>query len=210
MTRRGEDLRVHILWTAKEAFLELGFERASMDEVAARAQTSKRSLYAHFGSKEKLFLAVVDLVRDLYLERLGSPDDYGPEPAEAISRFLARVSGHSLWESVVRTCRLAIAEAERLPEAARGYHEVVMGLPRERIAGFLAAKLGWEQVRADTAAARMLALTLYPSLMRALFAVDAPLAEMPTGDGVAPGIDLAAIRATVAELLGAGTHESIA
>src|ERR1700704_2001960 len=33
------------------------FERASMDVVAARAETSKRSLYAHFESKEKLFLA---------------------------------------------------------------------------------------------------------------------------------------------------------
>src|SRR5580698_6907535 len=52
MTRRGDTLREHILWTAKEVFLEMGFERASMDVVANRAQTSKRSLYAHFQSKE--------------------------------------------------------------------------------------------------------------------------------------------------------------
>jgi hypothetical protein len=32
---------------AKDVFLETGYERASMDAVAARAGTSKRSLYAH-------------------------------------------------------------------------------------------------------------------------------------------------------------------
>ena len=61
--RRGDKLREHILWVAKDVFLEMGFERASMDVVAARAETSKRSLYAHFENKEKLFLAVIELVR---------------------------------------------------------------------------------------------------------------------------------------------------
>jgi hypothetical protein len=31
MARRGEKLSEHILWTAKNVFLEMGFERASMD-----------------------------------------------------------------------------------------------------------------------------------------------------------------------------------
>jgi AcrR family transcriptional regulator len=44
----------------------MGFERASMDLVAERAATSKRSLYAHFKSKDKLFLAIADLVRALF------------------------------------------------------------------------------------------------------------------------------------------------
>src|SRR5450755_3901656 len=44
MARRGDKLREHILWIAKEVFLEMGFERASMDLVARRAETSKRSL----------------------------------------------------------------------------------------------------------------------------------------------------------------------
>ena len=39
MTRRGDQLREHLLWTAKDVFLELGFERASMDVVAARADS---------------------------------------------------------------------------------------------------------------------------------------------------------------------------
>jgi AcrR family transcriptional regulator len=75
---------------AKDVFLEMGFERASMDLVASRAETSKRSLYAHFESKEKLFLAVIDLVRGLFLSRLRMPGDYSEKPAEALVMFCGR------------------------------------------------------------------------------------------------------------------------
>jgi AcrR family transcriptional regulator len=85
--RRGEKLREHILRAAKDVFLEMGFERASMDVLAARVATSKRTLYAHFESKDKLFLAVVDLVRELYLDKLKTPDDYGGDTAEAVVLF---------------------------------------------------------------------------------------------------------------------------
>src|ERR1700684_3380717 len=90
MARRGNELRDHILWVAKDVFLEMGFERASMDALAARAATSKRTLYAHFESKDKLFLAVVDLVGELYLDRLGTPEDYDEDTAEAVVRFCGR------------------------------------------------------------------------------------------------------------------------
>jgi len=92
MARRGDQLREHILSIAKDVFLEMGFERASMDVVAARAETSKRSLYAHFANKEKLFLAVVDLVRGLFLSRLRMPGDYSKQPAKSPDVVLRPVS----------------------------------------------------------------------------------------------------------------------
>ena len=92
MAMRGDRLREHILWTAKDVFLEMGFERASMDVVASRAETSKRTLYAHFESKERLFLAVIDLVRGLLLGRLKTPGDYSDKPAEALVIFSAGTS----------------------------------------------------------------------------------------------------------------------
>src|ERR1700751_3126136 len=113
--RRGAELRRHILFAAKDVFLETGYERASMDAVAARAGTSKRSLYAHFESKDKLFLAVLDFVRELYLRRLQPPDASATAPAEAVTLFCARFQQLMVWEPQVRTCRLSIAVAERLP-----------------------------------------------------------------------------------------------
>ncbi len=54
--------RAAILAAARELFLAQGFERASMDAVAARAGVSKRTVYDYFGDKRTLFLTVVDQV----------------------------------------------------------------------------------------------------------------------------------------------------
>lgn len=48
-----------IVAAAAEVFLEIGYERASMDEVARRAGGSKATLYKYFSSKETLFETVV-------------------------------------------------------------------------------------------------------------------------------------------------------
>lgn len=47
-----------ILTAAAKAFLIEGFERANMDEIAAVAGVSKRTIYHHYTSKEGLFEAV--------------------------------------------------------------------------------------------------------------------------------------------------------
>ena len=44
-----------ILAAAKEVFQEVGFDRASMDQIAARIGSSKATLYRYFATKEALF-----------------------------------------------------------------------------------------------------------------------------------------------------------
>jgi TetR/AcrR family transcriptional regulator, mexJK operon transcriptional repressor len=48
-----------ILAAAKRAFLAGGFGAVSMDMIAREAAVSKATVYAHFGSKEELFGAVI-------------------------------------------------------------------------------------------------------------------------------------------------------
>src|SRR3981081_2343135 len=48
-----------ILRAARGAFLANGFGAVSMDAIAREAGVSKATIYAHFGSKEELFGAVV-------------------------------------------------------------------------------------------------------------------------------------------------------
>src|SRR2546423_11032976 len=48
-----------ILRGARRAFLAGGFGAVSMDAIAREAGVSKATVYAHFGSKEELFGAVV-------------------------------------------------------------------------------------------------------------------------------------------------------
>jgi AcrR family transcriptional regulator len=201
MARRGEQLREHILWTAKDVFIEMGFERTSMDVVAARAQTSKRSLYAHFASKDNLFTAVIGLVRELYLGRLGSPADYGDDPAEAVVRYCGRFLQLLLWNSALRTLRLGIAEAERLPEAAARYHDAIFQAPQQRLAGYLAERYGLGPELSRETAHHLLARAVYPQLIRGLLGVDAPLPQRPEVDALATDVDLAPLRAAAAALL---------
>lgn len=196
MARRGDLLREHILWMAKDVFLELGFERASMDVVAARAETSKRSLYAHFESKEKLFLAVIDLVRGLFLGRLRRPEDYSDRPAEALAQFCGRYLEVMLYESSVQMMRVTMAEATRFPEGAAQYFDVLFAEVRARLGAYLSATFGLSDTEATLSAETLLGRILYPRLPRALFGID-PLARSLES----PGVDLAPIRIAVAELI---------
>lgn len=201
MARRGAELREHILLTAKDVFVEMGFERTSMDVVAARAATSKRSLYAHFESKDKLFLAVVDLVRGLYLGRLKTPSDYGEDTEEAVVLFCGRFLQLLLWRPALRTCRMSIAEAERLPEASARYYDAIFDATHERLAAFVRERCQVPPATGTGIARELLGGAVYPQLVRALLGVGPALDETPDEASIAADVDLAPIRTAVAALL---------
>jgi TetR/AcrR family transcriptional repressor of mexJK operon len=52
-----------ILDAATDVFLREGYERASVDTIAAVANVSKRTIYNHFSDKKELFLAVMERSR---------------------------------------------------------------------------------------------------------------------------------------------------
>ena len=205
-SRRGDQLREHVLWTAKNVFLELGFERASMDVIAARAGTSKRTVYAHFENKEKLYLAVVELVRGLSLDKLKTPGEYGGGPAEALTAFCGRFLEILLYASTVRMCRVIVAEAARFPEGAARYFDVLFSPAQERLCDYLQATFGLPVSAAAQAAERLLGRLVYPRFLRALFGLE-ELSEHLDGEAIRPGLDLHPVRQAVAELLAAASRE---
>jgi AcrR family transcriptional regulator len=200
MARRGNALCEDILWAAKEVFLEMGFERASMDAVAARAKTSKRSLYAHFENKERLFLAFVKLVRGLFLGKLKMPGDYSDRPAEALVLFCGRYLEILLYEGNVQMCRVCVAEAARFPAGAVQYFDVVFTEVHQRLSSYLKGAFRLSAKASAEAAHRLLAQVLYPRFPRALFGIDKPGGKFDD-DALAPGFDLKPIRKAVVELL---------
>ena len=58
MRVKTEERRQAIIEKAGEVFRELGFDRTSMSEIAARVGGSKATLYSYFTSKEELFTEV--------------------------------------------------------------------------------------------------------------------------------------------------------
>jgi AcrR family transcriptional regulator len=59
MRVRTQDRRDAIVQAAMAVFREVGFERASMSEIALRVGGSKATLYGYFASKEDLYVAAM-------------------------------------------------------------------------------------------------------------------------------------------------------
>lgn len=201
MGKRGEELSEHILFTAKDVFLELGFERSSMDVIAARAETSKRTLYAHFENKEKLYLAVIELVRGLYADKLKSPADYGDDTAEALTQFCGRFLELMLWAPSIGMCRLTISEAARFPEGSVSFYDAIFTTAHERLAEFMRERMKLGPKAASEAAYDLIGRVLHPRFSRALFGLDQVRDDWVDEDKISPNFDLRPIRRAVAATL---------
>ena len=55
---RTEETQARILDAAGAVFSEQGYEKAQLEEVAARTGYTRGAIYAHYASKEDLFLAL--------------------------------------------------------------------------------------------------------------------------------------------------------
>ena len=70
---KGEDTRSAVLDVALALASELGLEGVSIGRLAERAQMSKSGLFAHFGSKEALQVAIVDHAVEAFVARVVAP-----------------------------------------------------------------------------------------------------------------------------------------
>lgn len=75
MARSAHQTRRSILEAAYELFYRKGFTRVGVDEIAALADVTKRTLYYHFKSKDELLASVLDLHHELALARIRKYQD---------------------------------------------------------------------------------------------------------------------------------------
>ncbi len=66
----ASERRTQLVEVAKGVFAELGYDGASVEEIAARARVSKPIVYEHFGGKEGLYAVVVDRETSRLLEMI--------------------------------------------------------------------------------------------------------------------------------------------
>jgi AcrR family transcriptional regulator len=102
MPRPSEPTRERIIQAANSLFYSEGIRRVSVDEVAARAGLTKRTLYYHFKSKDDLVAAYL-AARDqpnlaLFRRWFAEADGDLPVQVEAIFRNLARSARHPKWK----------------------------------------------------------------------------------------------------------------
>jgi AcrR family transcriptional regulator len=89
---RREATRAKILDAAGELFARLGFENASVEAIAGRAEVVKGTVYQHFETKLDLALGLAR--RDqATLPQIESRLARGAEPVDLLSRLLVGIAG---------------------------------------------------------------------------------------------------------------------
>ena len=90
MPRSSQQTRQHILDAAYVLFRRRGYSRVSMDEIAAGATVTKRTLYYHFESKDQLLASVLEAQHDLAVAAFRTFGDQLSGTPEAIIDGLFR------------------------------------------------------------------------------------------------------------------------
>ena len=92
--RDAERTRLEILDVATREFADRGFAGARVDEIADRTRTTKRMLYYYFGSKERLFVAVLERAYAAIRAAEQTIEVEHLEPAAAIRRLAELTFDH--------------------------------------------------------------------------------------------------------------------
>lgn len=116
----SHDRRQEILDAAFHELMARGFAGTTMLAVARRARASKETVYALFGSKEKLFEALVHSRSDrMRAALIPATAGAATDPAGILTRFAIDFLELATDPGTIAVRRLAIAEAERSPELGR-------------------------------------------------------------------------------------------
>jgi len=140
--------RRQILGGARKVFMDLGFDGASMNEIARSAGVSKGTLYVYFADKNRLFEAIVE---EDSLEQGKVAFNFDPaRDAETTLRdfgrayimLLCRPGGGS-------SIRTVMAIAERMPDVGRRFYENVLEKTIHRLADYLQAHVAPDDLAID-------------------------------------------------------------
>ena len=131
--------RRQILAGASKVFMDMGFDGASMGEIARAAGVSKGTLYVYFADKNRLFEAIVEAET---LAQGKMAFNFDPERdvittltefGQAYVQMLCRPGGGSATRTVM-------AIAERMPEVGRRFYNNVIAHTIARLAAYLEAR----------------------------------------------------------------------
>jgi AcrR family transcriptional regulator len=131
--------RRQILDGARKVFMDLGFDGASMGEIARAAGVSKGTLYVYFADKCGLFETIVEEEKIAQSKSAFNfdpdrdVDTTLPEFGRAYISVLCRPGGGS-------AIRTVMAIAERMPEVGSRFYTNVIAMTVDRFATYLEAR----------------------------------------------------------------------
>lgn len=149
---KGEDTRQAILDSAIALASQVGISGLSVGTLAERSGMSKSGLFAHFGSKEEMQLAVVRATQELFLETVMRP---ALREKRGLPRLRAIVANWLVWSRRSRLpggCPLAAAahEFDGQPGPVRDEVAHALGLWRRALVDAVGKCIEAGDLRPDT------------------------------------------------------------
>ena len=132
---KSEEKRESIREAAADLFLKEGYERCSMDSIAAAAGVSKQTVYSHFENKDELFRCCIVKKVEMYDLRVRTSEHHDLESGlqSFANGFLRLVSD----PQAVKMWRLMMTEAEEHSRVAEMFYETGPGESLHSLAAFL-------------------------------------------------------------------------
>jgi AcrR family transcriptional regulator len=133
--------RRQILAGASKVFMDLGFDGASMGEIARAAGVSKGTLYVYFADKSRLFEAIVaqETLEQGRLSFNFDPERDVPTTLRDFGQNYINLICRPGGGSAIRT---VMAIAERMPDVGRRFYHHVIEARINNLASYLRAHVG--------------------------------------------------------------------
>lgn len=103
--------RKDIINAAMDAFLEHGYRKTSMNNIALLAQVSKRTLYKYFNNKEEIYLTIINEILDIIDQKDKDLELYTDLPfIEQLRRHTHSIIDEILKPETQKLARILISE----------------------------------------------------------------------------------------------------
>src|SRR5579871_2052369 len=131
--------RRQILDGARKVFMDMGFDGASMGEIARSAGVSKGTLYVYFADKNRLFEAIVE-EESLEQGKVAFNFDPARDVSTTLMEFGRAYVGVLCRPGGGSAIRTVMAIAERMPDVGRRFYDNVIAVTIGRLAAYLEAR----------------------------------------------------------------------
>lgn len=115
--------RTQILDGANRVIERMGYDAASVNDIAREAGVSKGTIYVYFSGKEDLFEAMMEDTRERLFQELAAELERPGTTAERLRRYAMLKTTQLCSDKVIRAHRVVIGVTERMPEMGLRFYE---------------------------------------------------------------------------------------
>jgi AcrR family transcriptional regulator len=131
--------RSQILEGARQVFIDVGFDAASMNDITRAAGVSKGTIYVYFENKEDLFEALIEEERRTIFADLYEALDRNRAVRPTLIAFCERLVRKITSPKVISAQRTVIGICDRKPELGARFYERGPKNGHAKLSGYLRA-----------------------------------------------------------------------